>query len=161
MRWLMMSYTAPDITLYIDMSGFMKTVWKNETRTLSGRFFLRSRRYKNYKQSQCFFPSSACLSPFRYPPFSTICPFLGPKEGLQVQWNQALGCSFLTPFSKIQTYIYVWIFENGVKELDPKPWFQWTFRPSLGPVSRQKVEKGRQWKEDKRVQKEKKDWLSF
>ena len=68
----------------------MKTVWKNETRTLSGRFFLarnylQSRRYKNYKQSQGFFPSSARLSPFRYPPFSTFCPFLGPKEGLQVQ----------------------------------------------------------------------------
>ena len=90
----------------------MKTVWKNETRTLSGRFFLarnylQSRRYKNYKQSQCLFPSSARLSPFRYPPFSTFCSFLGPKDALKVQWNQGLGCSSLTPFSKIQTYIHV------------------------------------------------------
>ena len=28
------------------------------------------------------------LSCFRSPPFSTICPFLGPKEGLNVEWNQ-------------------------------------------------------------------------
>ena len=33
---------------YIYMSGFMKTVWKNETRTLSGRFFLA----RNYLQSR-------------------------------------------------------------------------------------------------------------
>ena len=65
--------------------------------------YLQSRRYKNYKQSQCFFPSSARSSLFRYPPYSTFCSFLGPKEGLQLQWNQALGCSSLTPFSKIQT----------------------------------------------------------
>ena len=37
------------------------------------------------KQSQCLFPSSARLSPFRYPPFSTFCSFLGPKEALKVQ----------------------------------------------------------------------------
>ena len=48
---------------------------------------------KNHKQTQCFFPSSASLSSFCYPPFSTFCPFLGPKEALEVQWNQALGCS--------------------------------------------------------------------
>ena len=68
----------------------MKTVWKNETRTLSGRFFLarnylQSRRYKNYEQSQCLFPSSARLSAFRYLPFSTFSSFLGPKEALKVQ----------------------------------------------------------------------------
>ena len=37
---------------------------------------------------------------------------------------------------------YVWIFENGVKELDPKPWFYWTFKPCLAPANGQKVEKG-------------------
>ena len=57
--------------------------------------------------------------------------------------------------------IHVWIYENGVKELDPKPWFQWTFRPSLGPVNGQEVEKGRQWKEDKHVEEGKKYWLCF
>ena len=41
--------------------------------------------------------------------------------------------------------IYVWIYENGVKELDPKPWFLRTIRPSLGPVNGQKVEKGGLW----------------
>ena len=51
-----------------------------------------------------------------------------------------------------QAVVFVWIYENGVKELDPKPWFQWTFTPSLGPVNGQKVEKGRKWKEDKRVE---------
>ena len=95
-------------TLY--MSGFMKTVWKISTSALSGRFFLtrnylQSRRYKSQKQSQCFFPSSTRLSSFHCPPFSTFCPFTGPKEGLKVHWNQGLGSSSLTPFSKIQTYI--------------------------------------------------------
>ena len=52
--------------------------------------------------------------------------------------------------------MYVWIYENGAKELDPKPWFQWTFRPSLGPVNGQKVEKGGQLKEEKRVEEGKK-----
>ena len=84
------------------------------------RNYLQSPRYKNYKQSQCFFPSSACLSSFRYPPFSTICRFLGPKEGLKVQWNQALGCSSLTPFSKIQTYI--------VKNYFTEPKVLWAIR---------------------------------
>ena len=53
-------------------------------------------------------------------------------------------------------YIYVWIFEHGVKELEHKPWFHWTLRPSLGPVNGQKKEKGGQWKEDKRVEEGKK-----
>ena len=57
--------------------------------------------------------------------------------------------------------MYVWIYENVVKELDPKPWFQWTLRHSLGPVNGQKVEKGVQWKEDKRVEEGKKHWLCF
>ena len=81
------------------MSGFLKTVWKNSIRALS-------RRYKNYKQTQCFFPSSTRLSSSHCPPFSTFCPFTGPKQGFKVQWNQGLGSSSLTPFSKVQTYIY-------------------------------------------------------
>ena len=41
-----------------------------------------------------------------------------------------------------QAVLYVWIFENGVKELHPRAWFHWTWRPSLGPKNGQKVEKG-------------------
>ena len=40
-------------------------------------------------------------------------------------------------------------------------WFHFSFRPPPSHVKGQKIEKGRQWKEDKRVQEEKKDWLSF
>ena len=54
------------------------------------------------------FPSSTCLSSFHYPPFSTFCPFTWPKEGLKVHWNQGLGSSSWTPFSKILTYIHVY-----------------------------------------------------
>ena len=38
--------------------------------------------------------------------------------------------------------MYVWIYENGVKELDPKPLFHRALRPCLGPVNGQKVERG-------------------
>ena len=63
---------------------------------------------------------------------------------------------------KKKNYTYVRIYENGTKaELEPKPGFQWTFRPSLGPVNGQKIERGGQWKEDKRVEEEKKHWLGF
>ena len=47
------------------------------------RTYLQSRRYKNYNQSQCFFPSSAHLSCFRFPPVSTICPFQALKKDLK------------------------------------------------------------------------------
>ena len=65
----------------------MKMVWKISTSALSGHFFLQSlqsQRYKNEKQSQCFFPSSTPLSSFYCPPFSTFCQFTEPKEGLKV-----------------------------------------------------------------------------
>ena len=58
-------------------------------------------------------------------------------------------------------YIFVWIYENGVKELDPKLWFQWTFRPSLGPVNGEKVEKGGRRKEDKHVEEGKSTDFAF
>ena len=54
-----------------------------------------------------------------------------------------------------EAYIFVWIYENGVKELDSKPSFEWTFRPSLGPLNGQKHEG--QCKEDKRVEEGKKN----
>ena len=41
------------------------------------------------------------------------------------------------------------------------PWFHLSFRPPASQVNVQKIEKGGQWKEDKREEEEKKDWLSF
>ena len=41
------------------------------------------------------------------------------------------------------------------------PWFHYTFRLPASHVNGQKIEKGGQWKEDKWVEEEKKDWLSF
>ena len=50
-----------------------------------------------------------------------------------------------------------WIYKNGAKELHPKHRFHSTFRPSPGHVNGQKIEKGRQGKEDKRLEEGKKD----
>ena len=59
----------------------------------------------------------------------------------------------------VGAYIYVWIFENGVKELHPRAWFHWTLSPSLGPKNGQIVEKGGERKQDKRAEEEKRHWL--
>ena len=67
--------------------------------------------------------------------------------------------------SKVLGKTYVWIYENGAKELDPKhPQFSLislNLKAFFKPSKRVKIEKGGQWKEDKRVEEGKKDWLSF
>ena len=52
-------------------------------------------------------------------------------------------------------YTYVWIYEKGAKQVDPithiSLWFHYSSKPPLSHGKGQKIEKGRQWKEDKRV----------
>ena len=68
----------------------MKTVWKNSTSALCGCFFLTKTISKvddikiKSKVSAFFFPLPV-ISSFQCPPFSTFCPFTGPKEGIKVQ----------------------------------------------------------------------------
>ena len=61
------------------------------------------------------------------------------------------------------TKVYVWIYENGAKELELDPYH--AFAKLLGRASKpcklEKIEKGGQWKEDKRVEEEKMTDFAF
>lgn len=68
-------------------------------------------------------------------------------------------------YANFLNYIYVWIYENAAKE-STFYYLYFTlisilFKAACKPCKRAKKGKGRQWKEDERMEEEKKGWLSF
>ena len=50
---------------------------------------------------------------------------------------------------------------NPITRISPCKLISLLLKATFKPRKRRKIEKGRQWKEDKRVEKETKDWISF
>ena len=97
--------------------------------------------------------------PWRYVPVNKSRS--GDPQFLLLNCSQQDKMRLSANIHSIHIYIYVWIYENGARELHPTPLFHLDFTKPLGILQAgQKIEKGRQWKEDKRVQ-ERKRGLTF
>ena len=113
----------------IYMSEFMKTVPKNWNRALSGRFFparnsLQRWRYKNYKESQSFFPSFTRLSSFHCRRFCISLPvnmaWRRPKSLVKSRWRVIRVEIFSTVFINPDIYRFASIYIVVQADLKPK-----------------------------------------